>query len=76
MTRPWNSNKFYMKGEVVKHFWYDFVMNTFTKNVLIVDNDSSYNRETDCFSWSYLVMDSDGNTFWVDEDEVDDLDGV
>lgn len=71
-----NRNKFYMKGEVVKHFWYDFSMNTLAKNVLIIDNDSSYNRETDSFAWSYFVMDTYGNTFWVDEDEVEDLDGV
>lgn len=76
MIKPSNSTKFHMKGEIVKHFWFDIDMNRLVKNVLIIDNDSSYDRMNDCFAWSYLVMDGYGNTFWVDEDEVEDLDDV
>lgn len=76
MIKPSNSTDFHMKGEIVNFRWLDVDMKMLTKSVLIIDNDSSYDRMNDCFAWSYLVMDSYGNTFWVDADEVESINDV
>ena len=64
------------RGDLVNHVFFNAPLMKISKSVLVLDNDTFYDKQNECFEWSYFVIDSDGKTFWIDEDETEDLDEI